>query len=110
MDFRNLNCASDKDNYPVPPMEQLLQMVSGSELFSLLDGFSGYNQALVAEEDRFKTTFKTRWGTFAYRRIPFGLINAGVTFHRAMDIAFRGLIGRSAVVYLDDITIFSKRR
>ena len=40
VDFRNLNCASDKDNYPVPPMEQILQMVSGSELFSLLDGFS----------------------------------------------------------------------
>ena len=66
MDFRNLNRASNKDNYPVPPMEQLLQMVSGSELFSLLDGFSGYNQALVDEEDRLKTTFRTRWGTFAY--------------------------------------------
>ena len=93
MDFRNLNRASDKDNYLVPPMEQLLQMVSGSELFSLLDGFSGYNQVLVAEEDRLKTTFRTKWGTFAYRRMPFGLINTGATFQRAMDIAFRGLIG-----------------
>ena len=110
VDFRNLNRASDKDNYPVPPMEQLLQMVSGSELFSLLDGFSGYNQVLVAEEDRLKTTFRTKWGTFAYRRMPFGLINAGATFQRAMDIAFHRLIGRSVVVYLDDITIFSKRR
>ena len=110
MDFRNLNRASNKDNYPVPPMEQLLQMVSGFELFSLLDGFSSYNQVLVAEEDRLKTTFRTKWGTFSYRRMPFGLINAGATFQRAMDIAFRGLIGRSAVVYLDDITIFSKRR
>ena len=93
VDFRNLNRASDKDNYPVPPMEQLLQMVSGSELFSLLDGFSGYNQVLVAEEDRLKTTFRTKWGTFSYRRMPFGLINAGATFQRAMDIAFHGLIG-----------------
>ena len=80
MDFSNLNRASDKDNYHVPPMEQLLQMVSGSELFSLLDGFSGYNQVLVAEEDKLKTTFRTRWGTFAYRRMPFALINAGATF------------------------------
>ena len=80
VDFRNLNRASDKDNYPVPPMEQLLQMVSGSELFSLLDGFSSYNQVLVAKEDRLKTTFRTNWRTFAYRRIPFGLINAGATF------------------------------
>ena len=110
VDFRNLNRASDKGNYPVPPMEELLQMVSGSELFSLLDGFSGYNQVLVAEEDRLKTTFRTRWGTFAYIRMPFGLINARAMFQRAMDIAFHGLIGRSAVVYLDDITIFSKKR
>ena len=80
VDFRNLNHASDKDNYTVPPMEQLLQMVSGSELFSLLDGFFGYNQVLVAEEDRLKTTFRTKWGTFAYRRMPFGLINDGATF------------------------------
>ena len=108
--FQEFNRDSDKDNYPIPPMEQLLQMVSGSELFSLLDGFSGYNQVLVAEEDRLKTTFRTKWGTFSYRRMPFGLINAGATFQRAMDIAFRGLIGRSAVVYLDDITIFSKKR
>ena len=98
VDFRNLNHASDKDNYLVPPMEQILQMVSGSELFSLLDGFSGYNQVLVAEEDRLKNTFRTKWGTFSYRRIPFGLINAGATFQRAMDIAFHGLIGRSVVV------------
>ena len=80
VDFRNLNRASDKDNYPVPPMEQLLQMVSGSELFSLLDRFSGYNQVLVAEEDRLKTTFRTRWGTFTYQRMLFGLINVGATF------------------------------
>ena len=88
VDFRNLNRASDKDNYQVPPMEQILQMVSGFELFSLLNGFSGYNQVLLAEEDRLKTTFRTRWGTFSYRRMPFGIINIGATFQRAMDIAF----------------------
>ena len=85
-------------------------MVSGSEFFSLLDGFFGYNQVLVAEEDKLKTTFRTKSGTFAYRRMPFGLINAGDTFQRAMDIAFRGLIGHSVVVYLDDATIFLKKR
>ena len=71
IDFRNLNRASDKDNYPIPLMEQILHMVSSNELFSLLDGFSGYNQVLVAKQDRLKTTFCTKWGTFAYRRIPF---------------------------------------
>ena len=88
VDFRNLNKDSDKYNYPVPPMEQILQIVSGSELFSLLDGFLGYNQVLVSEQDRMKTTLRTKWGTFSYSRIPFGLINVGATFQRAMDIAF----------------------
>ena len=109
VDFKNLNRASDKDNYPIPPMEQILHMVSSSKLFSLLDGFSGYNQVLVVEEDRLKTTFRTKWGTFAYRRMPFGLINAGDTFQRAMDITFHGMIGCSVVVYLDDVTIFRER-
>ena len=60
VDFRNVSHASNKDNYPVPPMEKILQMVSGSEFFSLLDGFSSYNQVLVAKEERLKTTFRTK--------------------------------------------------
>jgi ribonuclease HI len=88
VDFQNLNRVSDKDNYPVPPMEQILQHVSGSERLSLLDGFSGYNQVLMSPPDQLKTTFCTPWGTYAYRKMPFGLINAGATFQRAMDIAF----------------------
>ena len=64
---------------------------------------------LVAVEDRLKTTFRTKPGTFSFIRIPFGLINTGVTFHRAMDIEFHGMIGRSMVVYLDEVTGFSKK-
>ena len=85
-------------------------MLSVSELFSLLYGFFIYNQVLVIEQDRLKTTFRTKWGTFAYRRIPFGLINVRPTIQRAMDIAFLGLFGHCVVVYLDDVTIFSKKR
>jgi hypothetical protein len=54
-------------------------------MISMLDGFSGYNQIRVKEEDRHKTTFTTPWGTFEYLRMPFGLSNAGATFQRAMD-------------------------
>ena len=64
VDLKNLNHALDKDIYPVLPMEKILQMVSGSELLSLLYGFSGYNQVLVAEQDRLETTFRTKWGNF----------------------------------------------
>eukprot|EP00253_Pinus_taeda_P006566 PITA_06566 len=70
-------------------MEQILQVVAGSELMSFLDGFSGYNQVLVNPDDQLKTTFRTKWGTYAYRKMPFGLINVSATFQRAMDIAFK---------------------
>jgi hypothetical protein len=99
-----------KDGYLVPSMEQMLQRVSSSEMFSLLDGFSGYNQVLVTPEDRLKTTFRTKWGTYAYRKIPFGLINVGATFQRSMDIDFCGLLGKFVVVYLDDVIVFSKKK
>jgi hypothetical protein len=110
VDFRNLNRASEKDNYPVPLMEKLLHTVSGFEIISLLDGFSEYNQVLVSEDDRLKTTFQTKRGTFTYKHMSFLLISAGATFNRAMDVAFQGLINKCVVVYLDDITIYSKNK
>ena len=67
VEFRNLNRASEKHNYNIPPMEKILQKVSGSEMFSLLDGFSGYNQVLFAPNDQLKTSFRTPWGTFTYK-------------------------------------------
>ena len=89
-------------------MEQILQSVFGSAMLSLLDGFSRYNQVLVSKEDHLKTTFQTKWGTYAYDKMPFRLIITGATFQRAMDIAFRGLLNKSIVVYLDDIIVYSK--
>jgi hypothetical protein len=64
----------------------------------------------MSPSDQLKTTFRTPWGTYAYRKMPFGLINVGATFQREMDIFFRGLINQSVVVYLDDVTVFSKNK
>ena len=89
-------------------MEQILQIVSESSILSLLYGFSVYNQVLVAKQDRLKMTFQTKWGTYLYDKMPFGLINIAATFQGAMDIAFRGLINKVMVVYLNDITVCSK--
>lgn len=77
---------------------------------SFLDGFSRYNQIMVHLDDRLKTIFRTKWGTYAYQKISFGLINARATFQRAMDIAFKGLLNKIVVVYLDDIIVYSKNR
>lgn len=90
-------------------MDHVLRAVTGSKMMSMLDGFSGYNQVEVLEQDQHKITFTTPWGTFAYHIMPFGLINVGATFQRAMDLAFRSFLGKFIVVYLDDLTIYSKK-
>jgi hypothetical protein len=77
-------------------------------MLSFLDGFSGYNQVLVNKDDMHKTTFTTPWGTYEYLRMPFGLMNASATFQRAMDYAFKDLMGKIIEIYQDDLTVFSK--
>jgi hypothetical protein len=94
VDFMNLNQLSLKDNYTLPIMENLLQRVIGVGMISMLDGFSNYNQVLVKREDQLKTTFTTPWGTFMCLRIPFGLMNVGSTFQRAMEFSFRNMCSR----------------
>ena len=108
MDFKNLNQVSLNDNYPFPKMDHILQRVVGSQRMSMLGGFSGYNQVAVHPDDQEKTTFTTPWGTFMYAKMPFGLMNGGATFQRAMDIAFSTEKDKFVVIYLDDITMFSK--
>jgi hypothetical protein len=109
VDFHTLNRASIIDHFPLPNMEMILQQVAGSQMMSLLDGFSGYNQIKVKRADKYKTTFITHWGTFAYECMPFGLSNAGATFQRPMQIAFDDLIDKIIHIYLDDLTVYSKR-
>jgi hypothetical protein len=106
--FRNLNKCSRKENYPLPNMDHILQRVVGSHIIYFLVRYSGYNQVAICEEDKEKTTFTTPRGTFMYEKIPFGMMNAGATFQRAMDVAFLGEKDKFMVIYLDDITIFSK--
>jgi hypothetical protein len=89
-------------------MDHVLKKVVGANRISMIDGFSGYNQIVVHEKDKELTTFTTPWGTFMYEKIPFGLMNAGETFQRAMDITFVGEKDKFIVIYLDDLTIFSK--
>ena len=74
----------------------------------MLDGFSGYNQILVHPKDQEKETFTTPSGIYMYAKMPFGLMNARDNFQRAMDIAFLEEKDNFVVIYLDDITIFSK--
>ncbi|GJY09920.1 reverse transcriptase domain-containing protein [Tanacetum coccineum] len=76
IDYRKLNEATRKDHFPLPFMDQMLERLAGNEFYCFLDGFSGYFQIPIDPQDQEKTTFTCPYGTFAYRRMPFGLCNA----------------------------------
>ena len=73
VDFRDLNRASPKDDFPLPHIDELVDFTAGHTLLSFLDGFSSYNQIVMAPKDREKTAFTTPWRTYCYRVMPFGL-------------------------------------
>nr|GEZ64765.1 reverse transcriptase domain-containing protein [Tanacetum cinerariifolium] len=82
IDYRKLNEATRKDHFPLPFMDQMLERLAGNEYYCFLDGFSGYFQIPIDPKDQDKTTFTCPYGTFAYKRMPFGLCNAPGTFQR----------------------------
>nr|GEU81244.1 hypothetical protein [Tanacetum cinerariifolium] len=84
IDYKKLNDATRKDHCPLPFMDQMLERLEGNEFYCFLDGFFGYFQILINLPDQEKTTFTCPYGTFAYRRMPFGLCNAPGTFQRCM--------------------------
>ena len=108
IDYRKLNECTKKDAYPLPRIEDCLESLGGSKYFCTLDLASGYWQVKLAEKDREKTAFATHMGLFQWNVMPFGLTNAPATFERLMERVLEGLIGRSCLVYLDDIIIFGK--
>jgi len=103
VDFRDLNRASPKDNFPLPHIDMLVDNAARSSTYSFMDGFLGYNQIKMTQEDKEKTTFVTLWGTFCYKVMPFGLKNAGATYQRAMVTLFHDMMHKEIEVYVDDM-------
>ncbi|GJT02610.1 reverse transcriptase domain-containing protein [Tanacetum coccineum] len=106
IDYRKLNEATCKDHFPLPFMDQMLERLAGNEFYCFLDGFSGYFQILIDPKDQEKTTFTCPYGTFAYRRMPFGLCNAPGTFQRCMMAIFHDMIEKTMEVFMDDFSVF----
>jgi hypothetical protein len=104
VDYREINKSTEKDQFTLPFIDQVLDTLAVKQFFSFLDGFSGYNQIQIAPEDQDKTTFTCPRGTFAYRLFPFGLCNAPSTFKRANLSIFSYLINEGIEVYMDDFT------
>ncbi|XP_077221935.1 uncharacterized protein LOC143855747 [Tasmannia lanceolata] len=110
VDFRDLNKASPKDDFPLPNIDLLVDNTAGHALLSFMDGFSGYNQIKMAPEDMIKTAFTTQWGTYCYRVMPFGLKNAGATYQRAATTLLHDMIHKEVEVYVDDMIVKGKTR
>ena len=108
VDYRALNKITVKNRYPLLRIEELLDRVQGSTVFSKIDLRSGYHQIRIKEEDIPKTAFRTRYGLFEFTVMPFGLTNAPATFMNVMNDVFSPLLDKCVVIYLDDILVYSK--
>ncbi|KAI5344324.1 hypothetical protein L3X38_012201 [Prunus dulcis] len=94
VDYRNLNEATPKDEYPMPMADMLIDGATHNKILLFMDGNAGYNQIMVAEADIHKTTFRCPGAIRAYEYVvlPFRLKNAGATYQRAMNAIFHDMI------------------
>ncbi|CAN6720969.1 unnamed protein product [Malus baccata var. baccata] len=106
IDYRKLNATTRKDHFPLPFIDQMLERLAGHSFYCFLDGYSGYNQIVIAPDGQEKTTFTCPFGTFAYRRMPFGLCNAPATFKRCMVSIFSDFVEKIIEVFMDDFSVF----
>ena len=107
VDFRRVNDVTKKDRYPLPLIQDIFDQLGGSRVYSTLDLRAGFWQLPVVERDIPKTAFRCHRGHYEFLKLPFGLANAPSAFQRTMDFVLSDLIGVSALVYVDDIVVFS---
>ena len=106
--YRKLNAVPVRDSYPLPRMDECIDSLGDATVFTTLDCHSGYWPLEIAEEDRDKTTFASHCGLYRFLRMPFGFKNSPATFQRAVDIILSRVKWETALVYLDDVIIYSK--
>src|SRR2546430_17565643 len=108
VNYKLLNDITKKDNYPLPRIDELLDSLHEAQWFTTLDLASGYWQIKVKPEDQEKTAFITKFGTYEFKVMPFGLCSAPATFQRTMDKVLKAIKDLFVMVYLDDVIIYSK--
>jgi len=108
VDYRQLNKLTILNKFPLPLMTKLRERVAGAKIFTKLDLNDGYHLIRIKKGDEWKTTFRTRYGHYEYKVIPFGLVNTPATFQAMMNTILREFLDQGVVVYLDDLLIYSK--
>jgi len=108
VDFRRLNALTVKNKYPLPIIEELLEELQGASWFTTLDLSSGFHQIRMAEGEEYKTAFQTHNGHYEYCVMPYGVTGGPATFQTVMNILLEPLLRKCAVVFIDDILIYSK--
>ncbi|CAM8978157.1 unnamed protein product [Rhodiola kirilowii] len=106
IDYRKLNKATCKDHFPLPFIDQMLERLTKHKFLCYLDGYSGFFQIPIHPGDQEKTTFTCPFGTFAYRRMPFGFCNAPATFQRCMMAIFSNFIENTKEGFMDDFSVY----
>ena len=106
IDYRKINTATRKDHFPLPFIDQMLDRLAGHPHFFFLNGYSGYNQISIAPEDQEKTTFTCPFGTFSFRRMPFGLCTTPGTFQRCMMYIYFDIAEEVMAIFMDDFTLY----
>jgi hypothetical protein len=108
IDYQKLNKATKKDHFPLPFIDEMLERLANHFFFCFLDGYSRYHQILIHPDDQSRTTFTCPYGTYAYRRMSFGLCNALASFQRCMMSIFSNMIEKIIEVFMDDFTVYGK--
>jgi hypothetical protein len=107
IDLRKLNELVVADEFPLPRQDDILQALSGSQWLTTLDALAGFTQLTMAPESREKLAFRTHRGLFQFARMPFGYRNGPSVFQRVMQTVLAPFLWIFALVYIDDIVIFS---
>ena len=107
IDYRKLNTATKKDHFPLPFIDEMLERLA-KHSFCFVDGYSGYHQIPIHPDDWSKTTFTCPYGTYAYRRMLFGLCNAPASFQCCMMFIFFDMIEDIMEVFMDDFSVYGK--
>ena len=108
IEYRKLDRATKKDHFPLPFIDEMLERLANHSFFCFLDGYSGYYQIPIHHDDQRKTTFTCPYGTYAYRRMSFGLYNAPTSFQRCLMSIFSDMIDKIMEVFMDDFLVYGK--